>query len=379
MLHGVPESDLCKKPQDLHRHVLSIFRAAEPSVQATSVTAHLIGVSRYGKPANGKRPILLQSGSQTAKHLAFKLSSRLRNRGYSLADELTPKQLQAQRDLEPDFAALKSGGLNPFFRGAQLHYSDKGLLKTCAKGQASRMTSSRHRGNVPVRRSAQAATDMQGVTGASRAAARAAAEGLRPQAPASYGVVQQAARRFESMAPAAMAAQRAAAAAATSLPPPPPRRESAVPVNTLAATGPAAPTAIAAAPSAVAAAPTTIAAPLIAAAPTITATAPTADAVAPTTTGTAPTTTAAAPTADAEAAAPTADAAAPTTTAAAPAPTAAAPTTTAPAPAAAAPTTTAPAPSVAATDAPGVSPDLPAGPCDTVLAPASGTEATSPR
>ena len=70
----------------------------------------------------------------------FKLSPHLRRSGLHLADELTPKQLKAQKGLEADFSALKLKGFRPFYRRGELKYRDQGVNRTCKRGEAIRVS-----------------------------------------------------------------------------------------------------------------------------------------------------------------------------------------------------------------------------------------------
>ncbi|DBB17111.1 TPA: hypothetical protein ACH3X3_014192 [Trebouxia sp. C0006] len=78
--------------------------------------------------------------SPPTKHEAFKLSPHLRRSGLHLADELTPKQLKAQKGLEADFSALKLKGFRPFYRRGELKYRDQGVNRTCKRGEAIRVS-----------------------------------------------------------------------------------------------------------------------------------------------------------------------------------------------------------------------------------------------
>ena len=97
-------------------------------------------VSHIGRPGSGKRAVLVQFSTHTAKHEAFKLSPHLRRSGLHLADELTPKQLKAQKGLEADFSALKLKGFHPFYRRGELKYRDQSVNRTCKRGEAIRVS-----------------------------------------------------------------------------------------------------------------------------------------------------------------------------------------------------------------------------------------------
>ncbi len=56
-----------------------------------------------------------------------------------MADELNPAQLDAQKDLDADYTALKAKGFHPFFRKRQLRYMDQGMSRVCKKAEATGM------------------------------------------------------------------------------------------------------------------------------------------------------------------------------------------------------------------------------------------------
>ncbi|DBA94335.1 TPA: hypothetical protein ACH3X1_001942 [Trebouxia sp. C0004] len=121
VLQGVPDIAAHSRPDDLTRY----------SIRA---------VSHIGRPGSGKRAVLVEFSTHTAKHEAFKLSPHLRCSGLYLADELTPKQLKAQKGLEADFSALKLKGFRPFYRRGELKYRDQGVNRTCKRGEAIRVS-----------------------------------------------------------------------------------------------------------------------------------------------------------------------------------------------------------------------------------------------
>ena len=71
-----------------------------------------------------------------SSHRAFALSRELRRQGFHLRDELTPKQLQTQKSMEPDVAALRSKGYRTWFRKTALFYSNRGVPRQCKQGEA---------------------------------------------------------------------------------------------------------------------------------------------------------------------------------------------------------------------------------------------------
>ena len=116
VMHGVPDIAAHSRPADLTRFVKNKLDGAAPRRgSATPVLSQSIqAVSHIGRPGSGKRAVLVEFSTHTAKHEAFKLSPKLRRTGIHLADELTPKQLKTQRGLVADFSALKLKGFNPF-------------------------------------------------------------------------------------------------------------------------------------------------------------------------------------------------------------------------------------------------------------------------
>ena len=112
VLHGVPDIAAHSRPADLTHYFSNKLDVAAPCRGQSSQTLSqsIQAVSHIGRPGSGKRAVLVQFSTHTAKHEAFKLSPHLRRSGLHLADELTPKQLKAQKGLEADFSALKLKG-----------------------------------------------------------------------------------------------------------------------------------------------------------------------------------------------------------------------------------------------------------------------------
>ena len=107
-MHGMPDTAATSRPADLARLVRGKLDAAAPRRGSTFAPSQSIqAVSHIGRPGNNKRAVLVEFSTHTAKHEAFKLSAQLRREGLHLADELTHKQLKAQRGLAADFSALK--------------------------------------------------------------------------------------------------------------------------------------------------------------------------------------------------------------------------------------------------------------------------------
>ena len=135
VMHGVPDTAATSRPIDLTRFVKGKLDAAVPcrsSTPAHSQSAQV--VSHVGRPGSNKRAVLVEFTTHTAKHEVFKISQQLRREGLCLADELTPKQLKAQR--ATDFSALKLKGFSPFYWCGQLLYRDQGITRKCKRGEA---------------------------------------------------------------------------------------------------------------------------------------------------------------------------------------------------------------------------------------------------
>ncbi|DBB02345.1 TPA: hypothetical protein ACH3X3_011352 [Trebouxia sp. C0006] len=142
VLHGVPDIAAHSRPADLTRYVSNKLDSATPRRGSPSqaLSQSIRAVSHIGRPGSGKRAVLVEFSTHTAKHEAFKLSPHLRRSGLHLADELTPKQLKAQKGLEADFSALKLKGFRPFYRRGELKYRDQGVNRTCKRGEAIRVS-----------------------------------------------------------------------------------------------------------------------------------------------------------------------------------------------------------------------------------------------
>ncbi len=142
VLHGVPDIAAHSRPADLTRYVSNKLDTATPRRGSPSqaLSQSIRAVSHIGRPGSGKRAVLVEFSTHTAKHEAFKLSPHLRRSDLHLADELTPKQLKAQKGLEADFSALKLKGFRPFYRCGELKYRDQGVNRTCKRGEAIRVS-----------------------------------------------------------------------------------------------------------------------------------------------------------------------------------------------------------------------------------------------
>ena len=140
-MHGLPDTAATSRPADLTRLVKGKLDAAAPrrgSAPAPSQTIQ--AVSHIGRPGSNKRAVLVEFSTHAAKHEAFRLSPQLRREGLRLADELTPKQLKAQKGLATDFSALRLKGFSPFYWRGQLLYRDHGINRTCKRGEAIRVS-----------------------------------------------------------------------------------------------------------------------------------------------------------------------------------------------------------------------------------------------
>ncbi|DBB01751.1 TPA: hypothetical protein ACH3X1_000373 [Trebouxia sp. C0004] len=136
VVHGLPDTAAVSNPAALERLVkdrVDSHRGSSPVSQ--SITA----VTRIGRPGAGNRAVLVEYSSSQAKHKTYALSRQLRQQGISLTDELTPKQQQAQKPLDPDRIALRSKGFRTWFRRGSLWYLDQGVPRECKQGEAVRL------------------------------------------------------------------------------------------------------------------------------------------------------------------------------------------------------------------------------------------------
>ena len=135
VIHGIPDTAPLSEPADLERFVKERLDSAVRGRASVPVSQSITSVSHMGKPGSG-RSVLVEYDSTQAKHRAFALSRELRRQGFHLRDELTPKQLQTQKSMEPDVAALRSKGYRPWFRKTALFYSNRGVPRQCKQGEA---------------------------------------------------------------------------------------------------------------------------------------------------------------------------------------------------------------------------------------------------
>ncbi|DBA98167.1 TPA: hypothetical protein ACH3X1_014786 [Trebouxia sp. C0004] len=126
VVFGIAESSACATPEALAAHVQSLLFEDVPSSAAPLVSC----VYRLGK---------WQLTTVSAKHRAFKASSRLRASRIRLDEDLTTQQMQQRKGLSSDFLGLKVRGFKPFFRGTTLKYRDGGVVRQCAKGGANKI------------------------------------------------------------------------------------------------------------------------------------------------------------------------------------------------------------------------------------------------
>ena len=102
--------------------------------QQRPLSAALIAWASGAAAQKKPRAVLVELTTVSAKHRAFKASSRLRASRIRLDEDLTPQQMQQRKGLSTDFLGLKIRGFKPFFRGTTLKYRDGGVVRQCAKG-----------------------------------------------------------------------------------------------------------------------------------------------------------------------------------------------------------------------------------------------------
>ncbi|DBA81591.1 TPA: hypothetical protein ACH3X1_007359 [Trebouxia sp. C0004] len=113
--------------------------SVRPHRGSSPVSQSITAVTRIGRPRAGNRVVLVEYSSSQAKHKTYALSRQLIQQGISLTDELTPKQQQAQKALDPDRIALRSKGFCTWFRRGSLWYLDQGVPRECKHGEAVRL------------------------------------------------------------------------------------------------------------------------------------------------------------------------------------------------------------------------------------------------
>ena len=135
VMHGVPDKANLSKTADLEHYVKGRMDEASKG-RAPSISQSITAVSHIGKPGTGSRSVLVEYASSQSKHRAYAVSRELRRNGFHLSDELTPRQLQAQKVLGADAAALRNKGYRPWFRHGTLWYSNRGVQRQCKQGEA---------------------------------------------------------------------------------------------------------------------------------------------------------------------------------------------------------------------------------------------------
>ncbi|DBB10742.1 TPA: hypothetical protein ACH3X3_007233 [Trebouxia sp. C0006] len=139
VVHGLPDTAAVSNPAALERLVKNRVDSVGPNRGSSPVSQSITAVTRIGRPGAGNRAVLVEYSSSQAKHKTYALSRQLRQQGISLTDELTPKQQQAQKALDPDRIALRSKGFRTWFRHGTLWYLDQGVPRECKQGEAVRL------------------------------------------------------------------------------------------------------------------------------------------------------------------------------------------------------------------------------------------------
>ncbi len=138
VVFGIAESSACATPEALAAHLQSLLFEDAPSSAAPVVScAYRLG--KWKAAQKKPRAVLVELTTVSAKHRAFKASSRLRASRIRLDEDLTPQQMQQRKGLSTDFLGLKIRGFKPFFRGTTLKYRDGGVVRQCAKGGANKI------------------------------------------------------------------------------------------------------------------------------------------------------------------------------------------------------------------------------------------------
>ncbi|KAA6421290.1 MAG: hypothetical protein FRX49_08776 [Trebouxia sp. A1-2] len=132
VVHGLPDTAAVSNPAALERLIKDRVDSVGPN----------------RGPGTGNRAVLVEYSSSQANHKTYALSRQIRQQGVSLTDELTPKQQQAQKALDPDRIALRSKGFRIWFRHGTLWYLDQGVPRECKQGEAG----SPPRPNIPAAR-----------------------------------------------------------------------------------------------------------------------------------------------------------------------------------------------------------------------------------
>jgi len=139
VVHGLPDTAAVSNTAALERLVKARVDSFGPNRGSSPISQSITAVTRIGRPGTGSRAVLVEYSSSQAKHKTYALSRQLRRQGISLTDELTPKQQQAQKALDPDRIALRSKGFRTWFRHGTLWYLDQGVPRESKQGEAVRL------------------------------------------------------------------------------------------------------------------------------------------------------------------------------------------------------------------------------------------------
>ena len=144
VLYRVPEKDPSLKGE-------AAFHACCEDMGAVSVLkemhsdddnvkyAHTERIGRVSVGSEKARPIRITFHTMFHKHAFLAYAKDLRQAGIRVDDDLTRLQQQQRQDLDCDFKILKAKGCKPFFRGSQLKCHVNNELRSCSKGQASKL------------------------------------------------------------------------------------------------------------------------------------------------------------------------------------------------------------------------------------------------
>ncbi len=138
VVFGIAEGSACATPEALAAHIQGLLFEGVLSSAAPLVScAYRLG--KWKAAQKKPRAVLVELTTVSAKHRAFKASSRLRANRIRLDEDLTSQQMQQRKGLSSDFLGLKIRGFKPFFRGTTLKYRDGGVVRQCAKGGANKI------------------------------------------------------------------------------------------------------------------------------------------------------------------------------------------------------------------------------------------------
>ena len=119
--------------------IVLVFHQARAEFAPFRLVSCAYRLSKWKAAQKKPRAVLVELTTVSAKHRAFKASSRLRASHIRLDEDLTPQQMQQRKGLSSDFLGLKVRGFKPFFRGTTLKYRDGGVVRQCAKGGANKI------------------------------------------------------------------------------------------------------------------------------------------------------------------------------------------------------------------------------------------------